>query len=227
MAIFARRSFVRRLKFCRRLASAASRCGLQRGESFPQELECALEAAAAGRPIRSRAPELSGAVAAQDEAASRFRLCQVAAGVIERSDRDCGTRRQPVAAAAVPDLPWARELLAAIEQRITDGNEDLAGLLPAVRAEIAVAAAECDADATTAAKPSDPLFRLRIGRWGMANEDLAGLICLRDPRLRVLEEPWPGGTSGELLARMEQDVSWAGNAYIWDAGDRLVRWRPD
>jgi len=48
-----------------------------------------------------------------------------------------------------------------------------------------------------------------------------------DQRLQRLERPWPDGTSGELLARMEQDVSWAGNAYIWDAGDQLVRWRPD
>ena len=48
-----------------------------------------------------------------------------------------------------------------------------------------------------------------------------------DQRLRILEEPWPDGHTGELLARMEQDVSIAGNAYIWDAGDQLVRWRPD
>src|SRR5262249_3349167 len=48
-----------------------------------------------------------------------------------------------------------------------------------------------------------------------------------DQRLLVLEKPWPDGTSGELLARMEQDASWAGNAYVWDAQDQLVRWRPD
>jgi len=47
--------------------------------------------------------------------------------------------------------------------------------------------------------------------------------------LAKLEEPWPGGAAGDLLARMEQDVSLAGNAYIWDApGEgRLVRKRPD
>jgi hypothetical protein len=48
-----------------------------------------------------------------------------------------------------------------------------------------------------------------------------------DQRLRILEEPWPDGHTGDLLARMEQDVSITGNAYIWDAGDQLVRWRPD
>ena len=47
--------------------------------------------------------------------------------------------------------------------------------------------------------------------------------------LQILEHPWPGGTSGELLARMEQDVSVAGNCYIWSepGGDRLARLRPD
>jgi len=47
--------------------------------------------------------------------------------------------------------------------------------------------------------------------------------------LGKLEEPWPGGTAGDLLARMQQDRCLAGNAYIWDAPgeDRLVRLRPD
>jgi len=45
-----------------------------------------------------------------------------------------------------------------------------------------------------------------------------------------LEEPFgPNSTTGDLLARMEQDVFLGGNAYIWDAPgeDRLVRLRPD
>jgi phage portal protein BeeE len=45
--------------------------------------------------------------------------------------------------------------------------------------------------------------------------------------LRKLEQPWPGGTTGELLARMIQDVDLTGNAYVWDTGDQLVRLRPD
>lgn len=51
--------------------------------------------------------------------------------------------------------------------------------------------------------------------------------------LRVLEQPWPGGTTADLLARMEQDVTGAGNAYIRRlrrirfGEDRLVRLRPD
>jgi hypothetical protein len=48
--------------------------------------------------------------------------------------------------------------------------------------------------------------------------------------LAMLEQPFgPGTTTQQLLTRMEQDVSLAGNAYIWDAPgqDRLVRLRPD
>jgi hypothetical protein len=47
--------------------------------------------------------------------------------------------------------------------------------------------------------------------------------------LAILEEPWPDGTTGELLVRMEQDVSLVGTAYIWKVPDEdmLVRLRPD
>jgi hypothetical protein len=47
--------------------------------------------------------------------------------------------------------------------------------------------------------------------------------------LRILEEPWPDGTSGDLLKWMELDGGLPGNAYIWrpPGEDRLVRLRPD
>jgi len=47
--------------------------------------------------------------------------------------------------------------------------------------------------------------------------------------LAKLEEPWPGATEGDLLARMEQDAGLMGNAYIWEppGEGRLVRLRPD
>jgi len=47
--------------------------------------------------------------------------------------------------------------------------------------------------------------------------------------LRLLEEPWPDCTTGDLLVRMEQDVSLAGNCYIWSVPGEgmLVRLRPD
>lgn len=59
--------------------------------------------------------------------------------------------------------------------------------------------------------------------------------------LGILEKPWLGGTTGELLARMEQDASLAGNFWATLAdnrgrigraarggpGERIVRLRPD
>lgn len=51
------------------------------------------------------------------------------------------------------------------------------------------------------------------------------------PALQLLETPWPNATTGELLWRMEQDASLAGNAYITTVGSgsgrRLRRLRPD
>ena len=45
--------------------------------------------------------------------------------------------------------------------------------------------------------------------------------------LRILEYPWPNGTTGELIARAEQDASLEGNSYWWQAEpDLLVRLPP-
>jgi phage portal protein BeeE len=67
------------------------------------------------------------------------------------------------------------------------------------------------------------LFSEATFKWRrLADKKLFG-----NPDLAKLEVPWPGGTAGELLTRMEQDVSLAGNAFIRDCGDRLERLRPD
>jgi phage portal protein BeeE len=60
--------------------------------------------------------------------------------------------------------------------------------------------------------------RISSGRPG----DLFG-----DTELAILERPWPNGTTGELLSRMEQDVTNAGNFYAVREGARLRRLRPD
>jgi hypothetical protein len=48
-----------------------------------------------------------------------------------------------------------------------------------------------------------------------------------DKTLELLERPWPGGTTQDLLARMIQDADLAGNSYWYRDGDQLVRLRPD
>lgn len=45
--------------------------------------------------------------------------------------------------------------------------------------------------------------------------------------LELLENPWPNGTTGDLLARMEQDASLNGNFYATREKDRIRRLRPD
>jgi phage portal protein BeeE len=49
------------------------------------------------------------------------------------------------------------------------------------------------------------------------------------PSLDLLSTPWPNGTTGELLSRMEQDASLAGNFYATTVagGTRIRRLRPD
>lgn len=60
------------------------------------------------------------------------------------------------------------------------------------------------------------------------------------PELRLLRKPWPTGVTGDLLAWMEMDASFAGNAFLTLADDearfgrqargpsrRIVRMRPD
>jgi len=48
-----------------------------------------------------------------------------------------------------------------------------------------------------------------------------------DQTLSILERPWPGGTTQDLLSRMIQDADLAGNSYWVRKGDELVRLRPD
>jgi phage portal protein BeeE len=48
-----------------------------------------------------------------------------------------------------------------------------------------------------------------------------------NPDLHKLEVPWPNAVTGDLLTRMEQDVSLAGNSFTRDCGNRLERLRPD
>ena len=72
---------------------------------------------------------------------------------------------------------------------------------------------------------SEARFQFRSLRGGRTGE------LFGTPALRVLERPWPNGSTGELLARMIQDVDLAGNAYIRRTGPlaepRLERLRPD
>lgn len=60
--------------------------------------------------------------------------------------------------------------------------------------------------------------RMRNGHPG----DLFGT-----PDLGILETPWPGGTTGDLLSAMLLHSDFAGNAFVVRAGNQLVLLRPD
>lgn len=69
---------------------------------------------------------------------------------------------------------------------------------------------------------SEARFQFRRYQGGRPSELFGG------PELAPLERPWAGGTTGELLWRMEQDASLAGNAFIYRRPDgALKRLRPD
>jgi phage portal protein BeeE len=70
------------------------------------------------------------------------------------------------------------------------------------------------------------LFSEARFQWQRINNGRPGDL-FGTQELSLLETPWPNGTTGELLARMEQDVSLAGNFYAVNEGDRLRRLRPD
>lgn len=76
-------------------------------------------------------------------------------------------------------------------------------------------------------------------QWQRLNDGRPGDLFGTDS-LSLLHRPWPGGTTGELLARMELDASLAGNFYATVADDdgnlgraatgptrRIVHARPD
>jgi phage portal protein BeeE len=86
-------------------------------------------------------------------------------------------------------------------------------------------------------RSSGPVFACILARMSLFSEARFQYQQFRDgrpaelygsQRLRLLENPWPGGDTGEMLARAEQDVSLAGNWFLYRAAtDRVRRLRPD
>jgi glycosyltransferase involved in cell wall biosynthesis len=154
---------------------------LQRDVPFPRTLERILEVAAGPRAVRSPADMAAEPPAAQTRA-SQFPLTQLALTAIEEAGlNDSGTTGETL------DLEHARQVLATIEQRsMHDGTTELRRLAQAVRLEVAIAETEAEAELRSSEDP-DPLFRLRMRRWAMGNDDLAALVPVRDPSLRIIE----------------------------------------
>lgn len=69
---------------------------------------------------------------------------------------------------------------------------------------------------------SEARFIYRAKREGRPTDRLFG-----NASLKVLETPWPNGTTRGLLARAMQDADIAGNFYAYRSGETIRRMRPD
>jgi hypothetical protein len=156
---------------------------LQRNISFPDELERILEAAATKGPIRASAPP---SIRKKSETGGRFRLTELAAAATLQGSKEASSGRPTLPQQQERGLAWAHEVLVMLERRASYGEAKWHGPIAAIQAEIAVVTAETEAVESSEAEPGDPLFRLRIDRWAMAQDDLTRLVCARDPALRVL-----------------------------------------
>jgi phage portal protein BeeE len=70
------------------------------------------------------------------------------------------------------------------------------------------------------------LFSEARFQWRSRNGGRPGAL-FGNTDLGILEEPWPGGTTGDLLYRMIQMVDLAGNAFVVNRGSHLAMLRPD
>jgi hypothetical protein len=152
--------------------------------STPDRLERLLETAARRRVPSKRVRATIGATIENED--PRFPVTQLAASTLqERRDSPGSATPQSLPGRPI-DLPHAREVLAAAEKATQDGDASLRPVAAAIRLEIAIAEAESTPGADGPTEGLDPLFRFRAKRWGMVEGDLAGLVPVRDPQLRML-----------------------------------------
>jgi hypothetical protein len=148
---------------------------LQQDVRFPEQLEHILHSAASRDSI---SPPASKSLNVTSEG-SRFMLTRLAAS-------ELGENGGSLKCTDPVDLQGARRILANLEHSILDGRVNLRAWVPAIEAEIAVAAAESDS-ADLAMDRCDPLFRIRIRRWAIGDGDFAGLVPVCDPMARIVK----------------------------------------
>jgi glycosyltransferase involved in cell wall biosynthesis len=153
----------------------------QAAANDPDRLERLLKSAA-----RRRSSRRGQSPVGTTEADPRFPIAQLAARTLEEQSEIGRTSEAHVLPRAPIDLPRARDILAAAEKNMASSDLRLAPVASAIRLEIAIAEAET---ATSTERPTenlDPLFRLRTRRWALIDGDLAALVPLQDPRLRMM-----------------------------------------
>jgi glycosyltransferase involved in cell wall biosynthesis len=150
---------------------------LDQGIDFPGQIERVLAAAAEKNALSK------GILAEPDGASvpSRFPLTLIADATIAgpASARRSTNRKNPTI-----NLQHARKVLARVERAVADGKTELRSLKQGVEVEIAIAAAEEEAD--NGIERRDALFRMRGGRWAFDDDDLVDLVPIRNSQLRIV-----------------------------------------
>jgi len=155
---------------------------VQRDIDFPRRLENILARAAERRPLPSRPPPVASSD--RSESGDGFRLTRMVASALAETEGSGADLNRPE---DTIDLAAAQKILVCIERGIAEGRTGLRPLGAAVQIEIAIAAAERECDEAIRRSSVDPLFRLNLRRWALGDGDLAELICVREPDLRVVQ----------------------------------------
>jgi hypothetical protein len=159
---------------------------LQQQIRFPEMVEKILKAAASRRrlPAVLRVSVDDGDTKARN---ARFPLTQLVATALAEMHQDQGASRESAQPELTIDLAAARELLVEVERDVAEGKTLWSSMASALQVEIAIAEAESAVDGAVSAPVSDPLFRLHMRQWAMKKGDLADLVPVRHPQLRLVE----------------------------------------
>lgn len=91
--------------------------------------------------------------------------------------------------------------------------------------------------ATHAYEANGPVFSCMLVRmlvfssiefaWQRLNQGMPSDLWANDPQLRMLQRPWAGGTTQDLLVQVMQHADLSGNAYVARVEGELTCLRPD
>ena len=149
---------------------------LEEGIDFPDQIERVLT------DVAEKRVSTKGFSAVSE--AGRFPLTQIAAATTARSTRTDANGKPKM---ATIDLQYARKVLAKVERAIAGGKTELHALKKGVEVEIAIAAAEEEADEQNGAGCPDPIFRLQGRRWAFEEDEFSDLVPVRNLQLRIVE----------------------------------------
>jgi glycosyltransferase involved in cell wall biosynthesis len=150
----------------------------------PARLERLLKSVVGKRAsFRRRRP---AADAPTEIADPRFPITRLAAQALTAKPEPRAAHAASEAQDGPVDLRQAREVLAAAERAIAQGQSSLRSVASAIKLEIAIAEAEDAGFSGDQSERIDPIFRLRTRRWAMVEGDLPGLVPVRDPELRMM-----------------------------------------